>query len=365
MGYYALVIVLMLFQHHCASRVSGNIQVPALFVFGDSLVDDGNNNFLQSIAKADYYPYGVDFYQGSTGRFSNGRTIIDVLCDMFGISYLPPYTSADLNGTRLLSGVNYASAAAGILEESGQFLGERFYLNQQVLNFQSNINDMRTVLGGQSMLDQFLSKSIVVVVIGSNDYVNNYLLPSLYTSSYYYSPQDYANLLLNRLSRQLLALHNMGLSKFLVAGVGPLGCIPSQRATGQGPPGRCVDSVNEIVGFFNRALRALVQQLNSNHPRALFVYGNTYAALGDILNNPSAYGLRVIDRACCGLGRNRGQITCLPLAVPCANRSEYFFWDAYHPTEAVNAILAERALNGSPSDCYPMNLRQLAQLSLL
>lgn len=82
----------------------------------------------------------------------------------------------------------------------------------------------------------------------------------------------------------------MGLRKFLVAGLAPLGCIPSQRTAALAPPGRCADRVNEIVGFFNRGLRELVERLNDAHSGATFVYGNTYAAMGDILNNPSAYG---------------------------------------------------------------------------
>jgi phospholipase/lecithinase/hemolysin len=53
--------------------------VPALFVFGDSLVDNGNNNNLASLAKANYFPYGIDFVAGPTGRFCNGYTIVDEL----------------------------------------------------------------------------------------------------------------------------------------------------------------------------------------------------------------------------------------------------------------------------------------------
>ena len=53
-------------------------------------------------------------------------------------------------------------------------------------------------------LGQYLAKSIAILVFGSNDYLNNYLLPSLYSSSYIYSPPDYANLLLNRYTRQIL-----------------------------------------------------------------------------------------------------------------------------------------------------------------
>ncbi|XP_020253773.1 LOW QUALITY PROTEIN: GDSL esterase/lipase At1g71250-like [Asparagus officinalis] len=337
-------------------------QVPALFVFGDSLADDGNNNYMSSIAKANYYPYGIDFFQGPTGRFGNGKTAVDILCDLLGLPYLPPYTSPFANGTALLGGVNYASAAGGILDESGQYLGERYSLSQQVLNFESNLNQLRSLMPAGD-LSQHLARSIAVFAIGgSNDYINNYLLPFLYPTRSNYTPEQYANLLLNRYARQLLALYDLGLRKFFLVGIGPLGCTPNQRATGLGPPGRCVDQVNQMLGPFNVGLRTLAQQLNTNHPGAIFVYGNTYGALGDILNNPSTYGFTVIDRACCGLGRNQGQITCLPFAVPCSNRDQHVFWDAFHPTQAVNMILAQRAFTGPPTDCFPINVQQMAQL---
>jgi hypothetical protein len=61
------------------SRIGNAQQVPCYFIFGDSLVDNGNNNQLTSIAKANYFPYGIDFPQGPTGRFSNGKTAVDVI----------------------------------------------------------------------------------------------------------------------------------------------------------------------------------------------------------------------------------------------------------------------------------------------
>ncbi|XP_074570025.1 GDSL esterase/lipase At1g71250-like [Curcuma longa] len=355
--------VVATFTLHCQSGFCHALQVPAMFVFGDSLVDDGNNNYLSSIAKSNYYPYGIDFFQGPTGRFSNGKTVIDVLCDLLGIPYLPPYASPDLNGngSRLIYGVNYASAAGGILDESGRYLGERYSLSQQVLNFESNLNDLKSLIGNENF-DRYLAKSIVFMVLGSNDYINNYLLQSLYSTSYEYSPQEYARLLIDHYTRQILALQSMGLRKFLLAGIGPLGCIPNQRASGLAPPDRCVDQVNQIVGYFNTELKSLVQQLNTNHPGSFFIYGDTYRGIGDMLNNPSQYGFTVIDRGCCGLGRNHGQITCLPLAVPCDEREQYVFWDAYHPTEAVNMILGQRAFDGPPDDVYPINVQQLAQI---
>jgi len=52
----------------------------AFFVFGDSLVDSGNNNYLVTTARADSPPYGIDYPTGRpTGRFSNGLNIPDLI----------------------------------------------------------------------------------------------------------------------------------------------------------------------------------------------------------------------------------------------------------------------------------------------
>lgn len=55
---------------------------PVTYIFGDSLTDVGNNNFLQySLAKSNYPWYGIDYSGGqATGRFTNGRTIGDIIC---------------------------------------------------------------------------------------------------------------------------------------------------------------------------------------------------------------------------------------------------------------------------------------------
>lgn len=52
----------------------------AFFVFGDSLVDNGNNNYLATTARADAPPYGIDYpSRRPTGRFSNGFNIPDFI----------------------------------------------------------------------------------------------------------------------------------------------------------------------------------------------------------------------------------------------------------------------------------------------
>ena len=53
----------------------------ALFIFGDSLFDAGNNNYINTISdyQANYEPYGENFFKYSTGRFSDGRIIPDFI----------------------------------------------------------------------------------------------------------------------------------------------------------------------------------------------------------------------------------------------------------------------------------------------
>ncbi|CAN1336162.1 GDSL esterase/lipase At1g71250 [Linum perenne] len=271
-GRVVVVTLLMMIMMTAAESA----RVPAMFVFGDSLVEVGNNNYLSSIAKSNYYPYGIDYNRGPTGRFSNGKTFVDLLGELVGVGYPPAFADPTAVGSRILGGVNYASAAAGILDESGQHYGQRYSLSQQVLNFETTLYQLRATLGAANLTD-YLSKSLAVLVFGSNDYINNYLMPSIYSSSYTYTPPQFANLLLNRVD----------------------------------------------VGA----------------------------------------GFNVVDRGCCGIGRNQGQITCLPYAVPCTNRNGYVFWDAFHPTQAVNSILARRAFSGPPRDCYPINVQQMTLFS--
>lgn len=56
----------------------GTPRVPALLVFGDSIVDTGNNNAVLTLTKSNFRPYGKDLNGGvPTGRFSNGRVPTD------------------------------------------------------------------------------------------------------------------------------------------------------------------------------------------------------------------------------------------------------------------------------------------------
>ncbi|KAJ0637274.1 putative triacylglycerol lipase [Helianthus annuus] len=74
-----VIAIIFLSLNNVAYEVNGDPQVPCYFIFGDSLVDNGNNNGIASLARANYLPYGIDFPDGPTGRFSNGKTVVDTV----------------------------------------------------------------------------------------------------------------------------------------------------------------------------------------------------------------------------------------------------------------------------------------------
>ncbi|PSS19393.1 GDSL esterase/lipase [Actinidia chinensis var. chinensis] len=347
-----------------ARACSQEPQVPALFIFGDSLVDNGNNNAILTLARANYRPYGIDFPQGTTGRFTNGRTYVDVLAQLLGLpNYIPPY--ARIRGRALLRGANYASGAAGIRDETGNNLGDHISMNRQVNNFARTVQEIsRYFRRDNNALSGYLSKCILYCGLGSNDYLNNYFMPNFYSTSSQYTPQEYAATLLQDYSRQLTDLYNLGARKIVVAGVGQIGCIPYQLARYNGNGSKCNEDINSAITLFNSGLRKLVDGFNNGQlPGSKFVYLDSFQSSKDLVANAASYGFKVVDKGCCGVGRNNGQITCLPLQQPCEDRSTYLFWDAFHPTEVANIIFGKKSYSSrSQSYAYPINIQHLAML---
>ncbi|XP_051139641.1 GDSL esterase/lipase At1g33811 [Andrographis paniculata] len=339
-------------------------QVPCFFIFGDSLVDNGNNNNILTLARANYRPYGIDFPEGATGRFTNGRTFVDILAQLLGFpNYIPPY--ARVQGRALLQGANYASGASGIRDETGNNLGAHTSMNQQVESFARTVQQLRRYFRGETNgLGNYLSKCIFYSGLGSNDYLNNYFMRDYYSTSSQYTPQAYAASLLQDYSRQLTELYNLGARKVVVTAVGQIGCIPYELARYSGNGSRCNEEINAAITLFNTGLKRLVVRFNRGElPGAKFVYLDSFKSSQDLVNNARSYGFEVADRGCCGVGRNNGQITCLPLQMPCENRNKYIFWDAFHPTEFANILLARRAYSStSKSYAYPINIQQLTTL---
>ncbi|KAK6124272.1 hypothetical protein DH2020_042024 [Rehmannia glutinosa] len=323
--------------------IHGQQQVPCLFFYGDSQFDNGNNNLLITLAKANYLPYGIDYpeVQPQFLGFDNP---------------IPPFVTA--RGSDILKGVNYASGAAGILDESGILQGDRFTMNRQLLNHRITIGRIGVLLrNNQTTVDDYLNQCLYVVNMGSNDYLNNYFLPVLSPARLLYTPDRFAEILVQKFSQQLRTLYNSGARKVAVFGVGLLGCLPQELANFPTNGSACVDFINNAAQLFNNRLIPLIDDLNNNLPDAQFIYVNiTSISLGD----PSAIGVRVTNVPCCVVRRTTG--LCAPNQVPCSNRNEYTFWDNFHPTQILNRATASRAYTATlPSDAYPFDIRTLVQ----
>ncbi|KAJ9558019.1 hypothetical protein OSB04_012633 [Centaurea solstitialis] len=317
--------------------ITSKPQVPCYFIFGDSLMDNGNNNNLHTNAKVNFAPYGIDFPDGPTGRFSNGRNSADVIAQLLGFeSFIQPFATARNN--EIVKGVNYASGGAGIRDESGQHLGERISLNNQIENHRITILRLIFLVGKGSLVAtrKYLHKCIYTVGMGNNDYINNYFDPKYYTTSSLYSPEEYALLLVEQYSQQLQELYTYGARKFGIFAAGNSGCTPGMMAIYG--VNSCLDSVNNAIKLFNTLLNTTLNDLNKKYPNAKFIYINTP------IQYPS--DMNVTNKPCCEVSSSiDGKGNCTPDQVPCSNRQNYIFWDAFHPTEKVSILDGTQAYN--------------------
>ncbi|CAA0839281.1 GDSL esterase/lipase [Striga hermonthica] len=332
-----------------------------MYVFGDSLIDNGNNvPFVTSVAKAKYWPYGIDFDKGPNGRFSNGKILVDYIGELLGLPLIPSYADTDVNGDNIMYGVNYASAGSGILQDTGDHFGRVIPLREQISNFENTLNQLEDQMQTED-LSNYLAKAIVFLGMGANDYLNNYIFPLGHESSKSYSPQDYADHLVKQYEGHIMELQKLGLRKFFIAEISPIGCIPSRLDQSKVPPGECESRSNNLVQMFNSRLKPLVNQLNSENPGSIFTLGGCFEIFLNLRANADAYGFTVKDKPCCGVGINKGKSLCVPNAEPCFNREQYLFWDDAHPTQAVNRILGHWIFN-STTYSFPVSIQKLAEM---
>ncbi|KAM7258715.1 hypothetical protein ACFE04_014456 [Oxalis oulophora] len=351
-----LIIVLTLSSNN-NGLVSGDQQVPCYFIFGDSLNDNGNNNPLPTSAKANYLPYGIDFPTGTNGRFTNSRNIADFIAELLGFknSILPFTTSGNKD---ILKGRNYASGGGGIRDETARLnLGFIISMNGQLYNHKFVVSQITSMLKSKDEARKYLNQCIYLVSIGNNDYLNNYFMPNLYSTSRQFTPDQYAGVLVQQLSQQLAVLHSYGARKIAVFGLGPIGCAPavvaSSNSTGSSP---CVDDINGVIQLFNAKLKPQVASLNGNLSNSQFTYIDTF----EISTSPPS-SLMNTNTSCCEY--RSSDAMCVAGGNICPNRDDYAWWDGVHPTEASNRMSANRfyiALN--PSDAVPYDIRSLALL---
>ncbi|WRX29979.1 hypothetical protein QQP08_022466 [Theobroma cacao] len=112
---HLLVLALLICSTKALVKLPPNETVPAVIVFGDSIVDAGNNNDLSTLIKCNFLPYGQDFDGGvPTGRFCNGKIPSDIIAKEMGVKdTVPAYLDPTLTPQDLLTGVTFASGGTG------------------------------------------------------------------------------------------------------------------------------------------------------------------------------------------------------------------------------------------------------------
>ncbi|XP_041029026.1 GDSL esterase/lipase At1g74460 [Juglans microcarpa x Juglans regia] len=313
------------------------------FIFGDSLSDVGNNKYLsKSLAQASLPWYGIDFGNGlPNGRFSNGRTVADIIGDSMGLPRPPAFLDPSLTEDIIMeNGVNYASGGGGILNETGSYFIQRFSLYKQIELFQGTKELIKSRVGPEEA-EKFFQGSRYVVALGSNDFINNYLMP-VYSDSWTYNDESFIDYLMETLEAQLKLLHRLGARQLMVFGLGPMGCIPLQRVLSTS--GDCQDRANKLALSFNQASTNLLQDLSTKLPNASFRFGDAYDVVDDVIRNPYKYGFNNSDAPCCSFYNIRPALTCIPASSLCGDRSKYVFWDEYHPSDKANELIANELI---------------------
>ncbi|EPS73918.1 hypothetical protein M569_00836, partial [Genlisea aurea] len=316
-------------------------EIPAIIVFGDSSVDAGNNNQIPTVAKSNFQPYGRDFAGGKpTGRFCNGRIATDFISEAFGLRpFVPAYLDPAFNISDFATGVTFASAGTGYDNATSGVLGV-IPLWKQLDYYREYQTRLRDHLGDWNAL-KTITESVYIISIGTNDFLENYFaFPGGRRAQF--SVEAYQDFLLSIAQGFVADLHGLGARKISLGGLPPMGCMPLERAEN----GRdCVEAYNIVALRFNAKLYDMVRSLNVGIPGLNLVFSDPYYTVLDLVRRPYDYGFEVSERACCATGTFEMGYACdsrNPLTCPDA--SKYVFWDAFHPTEHTNGIVADRVV---------------------
>lgn len=83
---FVFVVVMLFGSCKAVIKLPENMTIPAVYAFGDSIVDQGNNNLLKTLIYCNFLPYGQDFPGGfPSGRFTNGKTPPDLIGNSYFI----------------------------------------------------------------------------------------------------------------------------------------------------------------------------------------------------------------------------------------------------------------------------------------
>jgi len=272
-------------------RAPAQADFSKLYVFGDSLSDDGNVYTLTGGAFPPSPPYAQ--------HFSNGPVAVDHLAGLLGIGLTPS----------AIGGTNYAVGGAttgtdNYLPTEYPPLGLGPALNNTGMQTQVN-----TFTAARPAFDP--STTLFVLWGGPNDFL---LSPTPATAA-----QAVTNL-----TNEIVALESVGARNFLVPNMPDLSITPFGRSlTAEQQLG-----LQQLSLGFDTGLDHALAAVRAGSPPGVDIVGfNTLGALNALLANPSAFGLSNVTDP------------CFNGVSVCGDPDQYLFWDTVHPTAHVHDIL--------------------------
>ncbi|KAK1432597.1 hypothetical protein QVD17_09494 [Tagetes erecta] len=335
-----------------------------IFIFGDSTVDVGTNNYLKKCtAKADHPYHGIDFpHSKPTGRFSNGKNAADQIASLLGnYKVSPPPFLALLNRKstfkrNLLRGANFASGGSGIFSATGQIYYHKVIcMEEQIQQFATVRENITELLGSSKAADDLLQSSIYLISIGSND-LFEYAAAQIFATA---NPKPFVSNLTQAYAARLTKLYELGARKFAIVGIPPIGCCPGARA--YNATGGCIDLINDGARLFYKSMQPLLTGFSLLFKGFKYSLGNTYAMTMNVIDNPRGNGFKEVKSACCGNGTS----ICRVGVNLCSNRGDFLYWDHFHPTDKASELAALTLVYGEGTEYVtPINFSSLAMVGL-
>ncbi|CAA0406669.1 unnamed protein product [Arabidopsis thaliana] len=364
--FLAYTIIISIGSINCIDNNNLVTNQSALFVFGDSVFDAGNNNYIDTLSsvRSNYWPYGQTTFKSPTGRVSDGRLIPDFIAEYAWLPLIPPNLQPFNGNSQFTYGVNFASGGAGALV--GTFSGLVINLRTQLNNFKKVEKMLRSKLGDAEG-KRVISRAVYLFHIGLNDYQYPFTSNSSLFQSI--SKEKYVDYVVGNMTDVFKEVYNLGGRKFGILNTGPYDCAPASLVIDQTKIGSCFQPVTKLINMHNKKLMNGLRRLNHELSGFKYALHDYHTSLSERMNDPSKYGFKEGKKACCGSGPLRGINTCggrMGLSQSyelCENVTDYLFYDPFHLTEKANRQIAELIWSGPTNITGPYNLKALFELN--
>ncbi|GLJ50053.1 hypothetical protein SUGI_1064580 [Cryptomeria japonica] len=321
----------------------------ALFVFGDSYSDTGNLVELFPFGTdAEKLPFGSTFFGAPSGRFSDGRLIVDFLANDMGFPFIDPYFKNI--GPKYRNGIDFAVSGATACDVIDLTSGATacnitarvpFSLQIQIDQFNKFKQNVNSTIGKQVSGCQDLNiafgSGLYFIFIGTNDMLNGFFQLT--------APMDsIAHGILKAISKAIKELYAEEAREFVVFNIPPAGCFPILLdIAGSSIPKdslNCSKVHNQVIEGYNAQLHKTLQSLQKDLRDATIRIVDIYQFIIDAISHPEDYGFDKTKTLSACFAKSKEEA--------CSRPDKYISWDGVHFTDAFsNHFVEEMVFNNN------------------